>query len=131
MNKSLQYVAYWILVTTINKKDMENRKIYAPDELVGSHPDHPGEMLKEELQARGISQRKFAALIGMSYTVLNEILNGKRAITTEYALKIEAATNINARIWIGLQTDYNIETARRDNRFSAILAQIRKSTAIL
>ena len=39
-----------------------------------------------------MSQRKFAAVIGVSYSVLNEVVNGKRPITTEYALKIEAAT---------------------------------------
>lgn len=64
---------------------MEAKKIYTPDELMPSEPIHPGEMLKDELQARGISQRKFAAIIGVSYSVLNEVLNGKRPITTEYA----------------------------------------------
>lgn len=110
---------------------MEAKRIYAPNELIGAQPDHPGEMLKAELQARGLSQRKFAALVGISHTILNEILNGKRQITTEYALKIEAATGINARIWIGLQADYNLETARRDNKFSAVLERIRKAVAIL
>lgn len=110
---------------------MEAKKIYAPNELIGSQPDHPGEMLKDELQARGISQKRFAELIGVSHTVLNEVLNGKRPITTEYALKIEAATGINARIWIGLQADYNLETALRDNKFSAVLDKIRKAVAVL
>ena len=72
------------------------RKIYAPHELQPSEPIHPGEMLKDELEARGISQRKFAQTIGVSYSVLNEVVNGKRPITTEYALKIEAATGIDA-----------------------------------
>lgn len=64
---------------------MEAKKIYTPDGLMPSEPIHPGEMLKDELQARGISQRKFATIIGVSYSVLNEVLNGKRPITTEYA----------------------------------------------
>ena len=34
-------------------------------------PTHPGEVLKDELQARGISQKKFSSLIGVSYTMLN------------------------------------------------------------
>ena len=46
-------------------------------------PTHPGEVLKDELQARGISQKKFSSLIGVSYTMLNEILNGKRPISAE------------------------------------------------
>lgn len=110
---------------------METKKIYAPDELIPSEPIHPGEMLKDELQARGISQRKFAELIGVSYSVLNEVLNGKRPITTEYALKIEAATGTKAYMWVNMQTAYNMQTARRDNRLSAILDQIRKAVAML
>lgn len=110
---------------------MEAKKIYSPDELIPSEPIHPGEMLKDELQARGISQRKFAALIGVSYSVLNEVLNGKRPITTEYALKIEAATGTKAYVWVNMQTAYNMQTARRDTRLSAILEQIRKSVAVL
>lgn len=110
---------------------MEANKIYTPDELTPSEPIHPGEMLKDELQARSISQRKFAELIGVSYSVLNEILNGKRPITTEYALKIEAATGTKAYMWMNMQTAYNMQTARRDNQLSAILEQIRKTVAIL
>ena len=107
------------------------KKIYAPDELICAEAIHPGEMLKDELQARGISQRKFASIIGMPYTAFNEIINGKRPITTDTALKIEAATNIAAELWLGLQADYNMQTARRDNRLSAMLEQIRQAVAIL
>lgn len=110
---------------------MDTKKIYSPHELQPSSPIHPGEILKDELQARNISQRKFAMVIGASYSVLNEILNGKRPITTEYALKIEAATGIPAHIWINMQSAYNMQTARRDSRLSAILEQIRKAVAVL
>lgn len=81
------------------------KKMYAPDELVCAVAIHPGEMLRDELQARGISQRKFAGIIGMPYTAFNEIINGKRSITTDTALKIEAATGISATMWLGLQAD--------------------------
>lgn len=111
---------------------MEARKrIYRPHELQPSEPIHPGEILKDELEARGISQRKFAALIGLSYSVLNEIINGKRSITTEYALKIEAATGIDAEFWRGLQSGYDMQTARNNNKLSAILDNIRKAVAVL
>lgn len=55
------------------------KRIYAPHELMPAIPIHPGEMIKDELQARGISQKKFAEIIGVSPTVLNEVLNGKQA----------------------------------------------------
>lgn len=106
-------------------------KIYAPDELVCAVTIHPGEMLKEELQARGISQKKFAGIIGMPYTAFNEIVNGKRPITTDTALKIEAATGTAANIWLGLQTDYNMQTARQDSKLSVLLEHIRKAVAVL
>lgn len=84
------------------------KRIYAPHELIPATPIHPGEMIKDELQARGISQKKFAEIIGVSHTVLNEVLNGKRPVTTEYALKIEAATGIPAYIWLNMQSAYNM-----------------------
>lgn len=94
-------------------------------------PIHPGEILKDELEARNMSQKKFASLIGVSYSVLNEIINGKRPVTTEYALKIEAATDIPAYIWIDMQARYNMQTARNDRKLSAILDNIRKAVAVL
>ena len=87
-------------------------------------------MLKDELEARGISQRKFAAIIGMAYTAFNEIINCKRPITTDTALKIEAATDIPAYIWINMQSAYNMQIARHDSKLSAILDNIRKSVAV-
>ncbi len=109
----------------------KTKKLYAPDELICAEAIHPGEMLKDELQARGLSQRKFAGIIGMPYTAFNEIINGKRPITTDTALKIEAATGIAADLWLGLQADYNMQTARHDSRLSVILEQIRKAVAVL
>lgn len=110
---------------------MEMKRIYTPDELVPFAPIHPGEMLKDELQARGISQKKFAGIIGMPYTAFNEITNGHRPITTDTALKIEAATGISAYIWVNMQADYNMQTAKKDTRLSAILQQIRNAAAVL
>ena len=107
------------------------RRIYAPHELVCAEPIHPGEILRDELQARGISQKKFASLIGMPYTAFNEIINGKRTITTDTALKIEAATGITANLWVDLQSDYNMQTARQDNVLRSILEKIKKAAAIL
>lgn len=109
---------------------METKKLYSPYELHPSTPIHPGEILKDELEARGMSQRKFADLIGVSYSVLNEVINGKRPITTEYALKIEAATDIPAHIWLNMQAEYNMQTARHDSKLSVVLDNIRKAVAV-
>lgn len=92
---------------------------------------HPGEMLKDEIEARGITQKDLAKRMGVSYTVFNVILNGKRPITTEYALLLEAALGIDAGMWLRLQADYNMQKAKSDKSFIARLEQIRKYAAVL
>jgi addiction module antidote protein, HigA family len=97
----------------------------------GFYPTHPGEILKEEIEYRGISQRKLAAQMGMSYTVLNEILNARRPLTTNTALLVEAVLGIEADTLMRIQTKYNLQTARKDKSFAERLIQIRKMTAVL
>ncbi|MDR1371187.1 MAG: HigA family addiction module antidote protein [Dysgonamonadaceae bacterium] len=99
--------------------------------LEPSEPIHPGEILKEEIEFRGISQKKLAERMGMSYTVLNEVLNGKRAVTTEYALLFEAALGIDAEPLVGMQTDYNIQMIRQNKSWNNRLAEIRKMASML
>lgn len=94
-------------------------------------PTHPGEILKEEIEYRGISQRRLAAQMGVAYSVLNEVLNSKRPVTAEYALLFEAALGIDAGIFIRMQADYNMQTARQNKTFSERLANVRKHAAML
>ena len=77
-------------------------------------PIHPGETLKDELQYRGISQKKFAEVLDISYPFLNEILNCKRPITTSFAILVEASLGIKAYMLVNLQTDYDLQVARKD-----------------
>lgn len=51
--------------------------------LTPFEPTHPGEVIKDEIEYRGLSQRKLAAQMGISPTLLNEILNGKRAVSVQ------------------------------------------------
>ena len=80
--------------------------------------------------ARGLTQKELAQQMGVSYTVFNEILNGKRPVTTEYALLLEAALGTNANIWLGLQADYNMQKIKQDKSFMKRLESIRKYAAI-
>ncbi|MDR1023003.1 MAG: HigA family addiction module antidote protein [Prevotellaceae bacterium] len=96
-----------------------------------SEPIHPGELLKEEIEYRGIPQAKLAERMGMPCMVLNEVLNCKRAVTAEYALLLEAALGIEADMWIRAQTDYSMQTAKRNKSFAQRLAEIRKVAAVL
>nr|WP_298673163.1 HigA family addiction module antitoxin [uncultured Prevotella sp.] len=97
----------------------------------GFYPTHPGEVLKDELEARGISQRKFADSIGMGYSVLNEILNGHRSLSTTSALIFEAALDIPADSLMRLQLKYDMQTARMDKTLANRLKKIARTAAIL
>ena len=92
-------------------------------------PTRPGEIIKDEIEYRGISQRALAAQIGVSYTQLNEVLNGKRSLNTELALLISAALDIDAEPLLSMQTRYNVITARRNSDFLHRLKSIRKIAA--
>ena len=99
--------------------------------MVSSELIHPGAIIKDEIAARGLTQKELALKMGVSYSVFNEILNGKRPVTTEYALMLEAVLGTKASIWLGLQADYNMQRARMDRVFMKRLEQLRKYAAVL
>lgn len=99
--------------------------------LTPVNPTHPGDVIKEEIEYRGISQRKLATQMGVSYTVLNEILNAKRPVTPEFALLIEAVLGIEADMFVRMQTRYNMQKARQDTKLIERLKEIRKIAAAL
>lgn len=74
---------------------------------------HPGELLNEELQARGIVQKEFAALVNMRPSHFNELLKGKRHVSALLALKLEKQLDIDAKFWMRLQVDYDLKNARK------------------
>jgi HTH-type transcriptional regulator/antitoxin HigA len=72
----------------------------------------PGEYLEEEIEARGISQKELAMRMRRPVNAINEIINGKKAITAETALQLEAVMpEIPARFWLNLETDYQLTKA--------------------
>jgi addiction module HigA family antidote len=93
-------------------------------------PVHPGELLKDELEYRNLSQKSVAKELGLSYTTFNGILNGKRPVSTDFALFMEAALDVPAYILVGMQSDYNLQVAQKDNKLLARLAKIRKVAAV-
>lgn len=95
------------------------------------YPTHPGEVLKDEIEYRGISQRKLAAEMDVSYTQLNEVLNGKRPLNAEFALLIEAVLDLPAEPLLKMQARYNIIIAKRNGKFIEKLNKVHKVAAIL
>ena len=76
---------------------------------------HPGEVLLEEfLKPMGISQNKIARDIGVPPRRINEIVQGKRAVTADTALRLAKYFDMSESFWMGLQADYDLENVRKD-----------------
>lgn len=88
-------------------------------------PTHPGEVIKDELIARGISQKDFAERIGVPYTMLNDILNERRPLSAATALFVESALGLSADLLMGLQSDYTMQRARNDAEIKRKLRSVR------
>lgn len=89
---------------------------------------HPGEILLEEfLDPLGISQNALARAIGVPPRRVNEIVLGKRGITADTALRLSRAFGTSEGFWMGLQTDYDLEEARK--RIDAALKNVEKLAA--
>ena len=85
---------------------------------------HPGMMIKPELDERGISQKEFAKMIGTQPSHLSEVLSGKRALTTELAVKIENAIGLPAKILLSAQTQYELESTVEDSQHETVAVTI-------
>lgn len=98
--------------------------------LTPAYPTHPGAILKDEIEYRGISQRQLAKEMGIAYSALNEILNERRPLTEKTALLFEAALGVNAEPLLRLQLRYNIQTTRKDSSFMEKLSKVRRVAAV-
>ena len=75
-------------------------------------PVHPGEILQEEfLKPLAISQNQLGRNLGVSPRRINEIIHGKRAITADTALRLSRYFGNSASFWLGLQMDFDLDTA--------------------
>lgn len=92
---------------------------------------HPGEVIKDELDFRGISQRRLAKEIGVPASQLNEVLNAKRPLNAEMALLIGQALDLDTEPLLSLQMKYNLLSAKRDKSFFERLKKISRIAAAL
>ncbi len=77
-------------------------------------PLHPGIVLQEIYMAEmGLNQSALAALMGCSPRKINEIVNGKRAISPEFAIELEDVLNTSAAMWVRMQAEYDLHKARK------------------
>ena len=79
-------------------------------------PVHPGEILLEEfIKPLGISQYRLAKDINVSQMKISEIVNKKRRVTVDTALRLSKYFGVSPEFWMGIQNDYDIENTM-DNK---------------
>jgi addiction module HigA family antidote len=78
---------------------------------------HPGEVLKEDFMVpMGITSRQLSADIDVASSRISEIVNGKRAISAETALRLGLYFRMEPRFWLNLQAEYDMRMAERELR---------------
>ena len=102
---------------------LENDVVSAPIEGFAFSPAHPGEILRDELAARDLSANALALKLRVPANRLTEILNGKRGVSAETALRLGRCLGPSPAFWLGLQSQYDL--ARAQARVGArILAEV-------
>jgi len=77
------------------------------------NPVHPGRILKRELAARDMSANRLAIALRLPSGRITDILNGKRGISPDTALRLARYFGNSARFWLNLQTAFELATAER------------------
>jgi len=104
---------------SIQRKDIDRRKIDFSDVTSGRRlpPMHPGEILRDEfLTPMDLSVYRLAKALKVSRPRLNDIVIGRRAITTDTALRLGRYFGTTPEFWVNLQTRYDLNVAERTVR---------------
>jgi addiction module HigA family antidote len=81
------------------------------------NPPHPGETVRYDcLEPLGLSVTDAAKALGVTRQALNNLVNGKSGISPEMAIRLEKAFGGGAGVWLGLQMDYNLAQAMKNER---------------
>jgi addiction module HigA family antidote len=81
------------------------------------NPTHPGEILKEDfLTPLGITQVDLAKALKTSFRTVNELLNEKRSVSPDMALRLARYFGTSPDVWIGLQADYDLYWAKMKSK---------------
>jgi addiction module HigA family antidote len=88
------------------------------------HVPTPAEMIRELMsEVDGLTQNKLATVMHVSRVSINQLVNGRRAVTAEMAMRLAAALNTTPEFWLNLQQAADLEAARR--RFALEVKRIR------
>ena len=85
--------------------------------LKNPKPMHPGRVLAEVYMSEfGMNQSRLAKKIGCAHRKVNEIVNGKRGVTADFALDLERVLGTSAEMWVAMQAAYDLWLARKRKR---------------
>jgi addiction module HigA family antidote len=87
----------------------------------GFRPVHPGVIVKDNIDALGITIDAFAEHIGVSRQTVHAIISGRSSVTAEMAVRLARAFNTSSRVWLNLQSNHDVWEPERN----ASLARIR------
>ena len=79
--------------------------------LIPVEATHPGELIRDELKERAMTQKHLSELTGIKPSVLSETINGKRPISVRMAAALETVLDIPAEYWLNLQSQYELDAA--------------------
>lgn len=92
---------------------------------VRGRPSHPGEVLyREFLEPMGMSQTELARRLDISFPRVNEIINGKRAVSADTALRLARLFGTSAELWLGLQQAVDLWDLSRSAETARTLRKI-------
>ncbi|KAB2876164.1 MAG: HigA family addiction module antidote protein [Bauldia sp.] len=89
---------------------------------------HPGRILKRELEARKLSANRLALDVGVPSGRITDILNGRRSITADTAVRLGRYFGNSAQFWLDLQSQHDIALVERD-RGAEIALRVRPADA--
>ena len=95
----------------------EDDMFLAPPDGFALESVHPGEVLEEELAARGLTAHALALKLRVPANRLTDILNGKRGISPDTAIRLSRSLGPSAAFWLNLQSQYDL--ARTEKLFGA------------
>jgi addiction module HigA family antidote len=79
-------------------------------------PIHPGELLRDELNEIGVSLNELGRALRVPMNRISAIVNGKRAITVDSAMRLARYFGTSPQYWLNLQSAYDLEIAARETR---------------
>lgn len=127
-NAIISKILYIFAVTMIHVKGKPDKMI--ANNLTPFAATHPGEMIKDELKERHMTQKQLEEMTGIQQSVISETINGKRSLSLNFAIALEKVFGISADVLMNMQTKYDIDIAsiaKRDNKSETVKLTIPES----